>query len=341
MHLRARTTTWRTNSEAATMIYVKDNTQVPVPRVYLHDDDASGEVGGPWIVMEYVPHPSLYAQWPTMSLAQRTTACTSIASIWDQLLSLRFQAIGSLRIDISGKIDVGPLVVRNCSSDSLNIQDPDPEKCGPFSTVREWLLATAKGHLDFQYSTSDHQHELVADAIQKVESTTLLDSRPPPPMDRKHISTFVLRHIDLCPRNILVSPGDPTIITAVIDWEGACTAPIWDVSNKNLPPILGGELDHRSPALVRPVENYRRFYKELSDPEMPTADEMATLATLEAVFRATERDIRFERETLEKFLWGEIGRLNEEWAVTAGARDLRNLATIAKGAPVGILNIEL
>lgn len=36
------------------MRYLRENTSIPVPEVYLHDDDLDGIVGGPWMVMEFV-----------------------------------------------------------------------------------------------------------------------------------------------------------------------------------------------------------------------------------------------------------------------------------------------
>jgi hypothetical protein len=36
------------------MRYIRENTSIPVPEVYLHGDDLDGVVGGAWMVMEFV-----------------------------------------------------------------------------------------------------------------------------------------------------------------------------------------------------------------------------------------------------------------------------------------------
>lgn len=36
------------------MRYIEERTKIPVPHVYIHDNDTDGTVGGPWMVMDYV-----------------------------------------------------------------------------------------------------------------------------------------------------------------------------------------------------------------------------------------------------------------------------------------------
>lgn len=72
-----------------------------------------------------------------MTPGQRRSVVTSVAEIWSQLLSLRFEAIGSLRTGSMPNecIDVGPLVhiVRTREGD---VSAPLQEKCGPFTSQR-------------------------------------------------------------------------------------------------------------------------------------------------------------------------------------------------------------
>ena len=52
----------------------------------------------------------------------------------------------------------------------------------------------------------------------------------------------VLLHIDLGLHNFMVDCNDPTIITGVIDWEGACIVPLWSIL-----PLLLKEIQSRTP----------------------------------------------------------------------------------------------
>jgi hypothetical protein len=44
---------------------------------------------------------------------------------------------------------MGPLVPENCMVDT-ELKPPAVDNCGPFKTVREWLLAIARGDLIFE-----------------------------------------------------------------------------------------------------------------------------------------------------------------------------------------------
>ncbi|KAJ7615021.1 hypothetical protein DFH06DRAFT_128018 [Mycena polygramma] len=282
------------------MRYVRGHTNIRVPIVYIYDDDLLEEVGGSWIVMEYIPGPSLAESWSKMPSSQRKAACTAMAGIWHQLLSTRFDSIGSLQIDSAGTTGMGPIAVDNCSSESPKIEDPTPELCGPFSTVREWLLAETKHDIGFRRPTSTHERTLIAAALQQVETSPLLSSPFTSPMDEALVSTFVLLHDDLCPRNILVSPKDPTIITAIIDWEGAYTTPIWAVHPNIRPPALADEQD------------------KWNNAESPD-------------FIVPKREDSKEAMTPEQFMWSEVERLNAEWKrASAGGKDFRNLFITAQ-----------
>ncbi|KAJ7669253.1 hypothetical protein DFH06DRAFT_1180415 [Mycena polygramma] len=229
-----------------------------------------------------------------MSSLQRKAACTALAQIWHQLLSLRFDTIGSLHIDSKDQISIGPIVVPNCQAASVGIENPVYDKCGPLATVRDWLVAVARHDVRFKHPKSPRQLELMAAAIRQIETSPLLSSCPTSPMDENLVSTLVLLHVDLCPRNVLVSPTDPTVIAAVIDWEGAHTTPIWTVHPVNI----------LSPTLVDGLGEWND---------------------------AADQKLEHENMTPEQFFWSEIERLNAEWArASAGGKDFRNLYITAR-----------
>ena len=50
-------------SEIATLRYVKDHTNVPVPGILYHDLDPANDVGAPFVLMEKLPGRPLYKIW--------------------------------------------------------------------------------------------------------------------------------------------------------------------------------------------------------------------------------------------------------------------------------------
>ncbi|KAJ7275102.1 hypothetical protein C8J57DRAFT_1224640 [Mycena rebaudengoi] len=315
------------------MKYVARNTSIRVPQVYIYDDDAYKIVGGAWMVMEYIPDPSLEACWPSMSSTQREVACMAIANIIHRLLSCRFPSIGSLRIshtkEHTEEFDVGPVVVPNILTD-LKMISPAPEKCGPFSTVREWLLALAKGGMRFQKVEPRPMDSeisfLMRNAIKQVNDSDLLSAGPS--ADNLLLSIFVLQHIDLRPHNLLVSPKNPGIITAVIDWEGACITPIWDVTG--VPAILDPDLILSDARFTQARMEYYRL-KWQFDNQVEMCPDGVVLEGLRTRMEALEGELTKSGEELERAIWREVACLNADWqrARTEG-KNIRNLAMIAK-----------
>ncbi|KAK0203398.1 hypothetical protein DFS33DRAFT_794792 [Desarmillaria ectypa] len=152
------------------------------------------------MIMEYVDGENLSTIWRSLDAKQREQVCLAMADVWVQIISITFNSIGSIYERNGGEFMIGPMT-RLASNRSTSIAPPQLEKCGPFSSVRGWLLATARRDLDYVEAPED------ADT-----STRYLP--------------LVLEHIDFAPRNILVSRSDPTKIVAVIDWEGSRSVPM-------------------------------------------------------------------------------------------------------------------
>ncbi|KII87695.1 hypothetical protein PLICRDRAFT_42208 [Plicaturopsis crispa FD-325 SS-3] len=217
-------------SEIATLRYVGKNTRIPVPFVLMHDTDIDGAVGGEWMLMEFVPGSiSLLNAWPTMTPDQHRRVADSIADIWSQLLHLRLDAIGSLyEVASSDQVVVGPMTFP--PSDNVNDRaQPIAEKCGPFASARQWLVALARRELDFikKEPFTSALKEQISTVAQHIEEATPLDS------SEDAVNALALEHVDLCPHNILVDLNDPTRILSVIDWEGARVVPLWAIDPSN------------------------------------------------------------------------------------------------------------
>ncbi|KAJ6614811.1 hypothetical protein B0H10DRAFT_2191330 [Mycena sp. CBHHK59/15] len=242
---RAISIPWKLSSEVATMRYVKAKTSIPVPTIYFYDDDIDGKVGGPWMLMEYiqVAGRNLLQSWKTMNSDQKRSVSLLIADYWSQLLSLHFDAIGSLCFDENGGISVGPLSMM-CSTSTLAYDYPPREDCGPFVTPREWIMAMANKRL--RYKTRMFIHPDWKDPVTegkareakqkiRVEANVSMLSKLPLLYKDSATHPITLAPPDFRIHNVLVSEDDPTVITGVIDWEGTVTAPIWDVRR---PPFL-------------------------------------------------------------------------------------------------------
>jgi aminoglycoside phosphotransferase (APT) family kinase protein len=62
---------YKTEGEVATLRWVYNNTQIPVPRVISFDRSNGNEIGFEWILMEFIEGTSAHKRWRTMSMEQK------------------------------------------------------------------------------------------------------------------------------------------------------------------------------------------------------------------------------------------------------------------------------
>lgn len=164
--------------------------------------------------------------WRTLSDDQWETLCTSIADIWSQLMRLPFKFIGSIyeqQEESESRYFIGPIAYLPQAG---SIGSPEACTSGPFSSSREWLVTVANGKLSPTWNhppnpNPDQAHKWREAVIDAVKNTPLLEHDFPGHQE------IVLSHIDYSLHNILVDRDDPTRVVAVVDWEGACTVPMW------------------------------------------------------------------------------------------------------------------
>lgn len=86
----------KTNSEVATISFVRQNTDIPVPRIFAHDDMRVSRIGFEWILMELLPGKSLNSRWRKMSEEDKVMVVKQIAGVQAQLFHHRLSGIGNL-----------------------------------------------------------------------------------------------------------------------------------------------------------------------------------------------------------------------------------------------------
>lgn len=186
-----------------------------------------------------------------MTLEQKKTVYRAVADIWLQLLDLRFDSIGSLHFadQDSDCIIVGPIAFMP-SQRYGDISHPPRSKCGPFSGTVPWLLALARRDLSY----INIEYPLTEEELTNMDAARIAIQKNADFFKKSNdilLSSIALHAIDLRPHNIIVSRDDPTKILAVIDWEGARTAPIWSISPRffNMSLIYDEELRRETEAM--------------------------------------------------------------------------------------------
>ncbi|KAF1956274.1 kinase-like protein [Byssothecium circinans] len=236
---------YTTASEVATMDYVRDRLEIPVPKVLAYSTQAStNDIGAEYIIMEKCPGIELGRLWDDFSGKQKVDIVRQLATFSARLSKARFPCYGSLYYakdipDIRGtEVDdtfsVGPITSRTWFDDKrgeVNVHR------GPWTSAEDVLDAIMKREvacLDaFSEFPQDRQqgifngpggfHPSKASKMAVIRDY----SRILPlivPKDEAYTAS-VLWHNDLHSDNIFVNENNPTQITGIIDWQAVHLSP--------------------------------------------------------------------------------------------------------------------
>ncbi|KAG9097793.1 hypothetical protein FS749_005488 [Ceratobasidium sp. UAMH 11750] len=86
----------KTESEIATINYIRTHTKIPVPFIYAYDSDPYNKLGGEYIIMSKAPGVPLIRHFHSMSPATLQALTTNLANLLIPLSTQTFPAIGSL-----------------------------------------------------------------------------------------------------------------------------------------------------------------------------------------------------------------------------------------------------
>ncbi|KAK4095703.1 hypothetical protein N658DRAFT_536649 [Parathielavia hyrcaniae] len=277
---------FKTESEIATMEYVRRHTSMSIPRVIAFSSSDDNELGYEWILMEMMPGEPLRKLWAAMPDTARVKLFAELAAHVQQLVALRFSKFGNLYFaDVADRVlpPQAPLSAITCNGTDASM-DRDigpggsfvlgrivaqdfffdkriyyPGSRGPFSTTRELVdmrvellsqrirnLAPVEG--EAWYCENDRELDRNKDRVYELfEQLKALVPRLVPP-DNGPEDAGVLWHDDLSEHNLLVDPVTFKL-TAVVDWESVSIVPAYETYDAR--PAWLSDRDWRPTPLVQ------------------------------------------------------------------------------------------
>ena len=226
----------KTESEVATMQFVKQHGVLPVPNYITHNSSASNQMGFEWILMELMPGVPLGDRWKTTPWSAKVAMTRQLCAHAAAMFSKRFKKIGNLYSRASAPHDDGLEIGRMVSLEFF--WGDRVTQCfdrGPFRSSHEWIATRLSLH------ESESQRMLARasrDSDDEDEAEVAEKTLPLVERLRKHLPTFfpirteeeeaettILYHDDISERNILVDEDGN--LQAVIDWECVSALPFW------------------------------------------------------------------------------------------------------------------
>lgn len=229
---------YKTRGEVATLRWVREHTEIPVPKILAFDDSNDNSIGFEWIMMDLMPGTTAYQRWRTLSLDQKSAIAKRTAEFQVQLSRYAapdslFKGIGTLDLE-EGLGGIGtPSAVTPGKLISHEFFMGDRLKYdvsrGPFRSSVDWL--TSEIRLIILEQTAKLEKAEDEDDREDAEETLdaarkLLSILPKvfPDVEEDEVAT-ALYHDDLSLHNILVN--EEGVITAIVDWECVSVMPLW------------------------------------------------------------------------------------------------------------------
>jgi aminoglycoside phosphotransferase (APT) family kinase protein len=260
----------KTNSEVATIIFVHQNTEIPVPQIFAFDDSRENELGFEWILMEMLPGGTLRTRWRKLSEDAKRDLVKQFAKYQAQLFRHKFPAIGNIFLNSEAQLMSKETPHITVAADSKQEQEESQRLLpalgqlvsmiffwgdhitqdvprGPFTNTADWIRARLTLVLTDQEritKTSDDEDDIEEAEDAKEIAERLLKLLPSIfPSNTNTPELSILFHDDLSMQNILVD-GDGKI-TGFIDWECVSALPLWRACG--LPGLLKGRDRNEEP----------------------------------------------------------------------------------------------
>jgi Ser/Thr protein kinase RdoA (MazF antagonist) len=191
----------KVESELATIEYVRNNTTIPVPEIYLVNNSENHAVGAPFVLMEHIHGSPLDDMWEVLSLDHKLDAITQVAGIHGRLAGLKFDTIGCIGTNQS----VGPLL------DQVEWWQPLGNHA--FTKTSDYLNSYMREDNPNRTESAQALYPTIKEKISAHLERNALNPTLHAP--------FRLIHPDLGFQNILVTQEDgmPPKIRGVIDWD--------------------------------------------------------------------------------------------------------------------------
>jgi hypothetical protein len=222
----------KTESEAATLEWLKRETSIPVPRVIAMCSDSNNELGFEWMLIEHMPGTVLAEAWGSLSWTEKESVTMQIAACIAELNARKFKGIGSLfvcnpRVTANSperQFEPGALISMEMFWGTRIKQDIFR---GPFKS-KDWLEARLYINIrDFEKLENESDDEEIEDLEGAIALAEDLQKSLPQFFQHESIDeveTTSLFHDDLNMSNILVHEGE---LSAILDWECSSALPSW------------------------------------------------------------------------------------------------------------------
>ncbi|KAE8327124.1 kinase-like domain-containing protein [Aspergillus sergii] len=213
-----------TASEVATMDFLRNVLNLPVPQVYTWSSRATGNlVGAEYILMEKQAGVMLSDVWDSLKGKQRAQLVFQVVDFEKTLAATKFTGFGSFGKEVqSTKFAIGPTNHRTFFDFGRGSLDIDRGPCKSLYSFREHAISA--NYICLFCGPRQYQ-PIAAKKLSTLHNYLKVAPYTLPENSATHVS--VLWNGDLNLQNIFVDPKEPTRILGVIDWQSVSLSPLF------------------------------------------------------------------------------------------------------------------
>lgn len=215
--------------DLAPLELLRRRSKTRIPRVVAFDMTRSNILNSPYMIQTRLPGSSLFPVYPSMPHKTRCAIAKELGGFLSEMHSIRSVTAGKLTLSPS----LGSLMVQ-----PFNSTETDATllyKSGPAAQTTSDMLHTTLKHGKELALAQSGPNQLFRVSIFDYFIAMALEMTALGILDESY---YCLCHLDLEPRNILVSPpssNQPQAITGIVDWDSAlfappfmsCSPPMW------------------------------------------------------------------------------------------------------------------
>lgn len=228
----------KTLNEVGVMYWVRENTEIPVPKVVRFDAFEDNLIGHEFTLLEKAPGVSIDSIYDTLS---STAKANLVEQLLDYLIQLHQKSwesgyVGGLTLQ-GGNIANGPPIdeyfwqlsdIKKYWGPGESVESLNPIQATGYDSYTSFIVASVEKYI---YALEKHE-SLVSfrDLIPRLRTFNQAISSPRYAPELNKVK-YILAHKDLHFANIMCDPADPSgRITAILDWEfsGVVPAPRWN-----------------------------------------------------------------------------------------------------------------
>lgn len=305
---------YKTESEVATIEFVRQKTSFPVPQIIAFDSNNENELGFEWILMEMMPGVTLRKGWRKMSWDAKEEIVKRLVESQARLFEHRFHKIGNIFRAADRTSPASFAIDRMVSliffwGDHLTHNVPR----GPFTSSHDWL----KARLQFVLTDQQRILDTTCDEDELEDAEFALDLAKRlleifPTIFLPNVSASeptMLFHDDLSMQNIMIDENGQ--LTAVIDWECVSALPLWRACQ--IPQLLEGRTRDEKPN--------KETYGPDTDEEDEQDDDGLDNEGLTDIY--WEHLLEYEQTQLRKLFVEEMEKAQPDWVAIMRENSLK------------------